>query len=88
MDRMQEELGPLKAFILPGGNMSGAVAHVARTVCRRAERHVVNLSREMASEKGEGKLDGVIVYLNRLSDLLFTFARLANMRAGISDREW
>lgn len=88
MDRMQEELGMLKGFILPGGSMAASIAHVARTVCRRAERHVVRLSRETASEKGEGRLDGVIVYLNRLSDYLFLLALHLNKAAGVSDIPW
>ena len=87
MDRMQEQLGTLKGFILPGGSMPASIAHVARTVCRRAERHVVNLSQEMTSE-GEGKLDGVIVYLNRLSDYLFLLARHMNKSTGVSDIPW
>jgi cob(I)alamin adenosyltransferase len=82
IDAADARLEPLKAFILPGGAPQAAALHVARTVCRRAERRVVHLARE--SELPEV----VIVYLNRLSDLLFTLARLANHEAGVADVEW
>jgi cob(I)alamin adenosyltransferase len=73
---------PLRHFILPGGSELAARLHIARTVCRRAERLVVSLSRA-ASVRGE-----VIIYLNRLSDLLFAWARQANATAGCPDIEW
>ena len=82
MDRADLELEPLKAFILPAGTPRAAALHVARTVCRRAERRVVSLAREVEIP------EIVVVYLNRLSDLLFTLARLANRRAGAPDVEW
>jgi cob(I)alamin adenosyltransferase len=82
MDAADQEIGPLKAFILPGGAPKAAALHLARTVCRRAERSVVTLARE--NEVPELFL----VYLNRLSDLLFTVARLANQRAGVGDVAW
>ena len=82
IDAADAELEPLKSFILPGGSPAAAVLHLARTVCRRAERRVVGLARE--ARVGEEHL----VYLNRLSDLLFTLARLANRRAGIPDVPW
>lgn len=82
MDRADEELPPLDAFILPGGTSKAAGLHQARTACRRAEREVVGL----ASEADVPEI--VVVYLNRLSDLLFTLARLANHRAGVPDRTW
>jgi len=88
MDRMQDELGTLREFILPGGSMAASIAHVARTVCRRAERHVVRLAQETASEGGQSRLNGVIVYLNRLSDYLFLFARHVNRISGVSDIPW
>lgn len=82
IDAADEELMPLKAFILPGGTPKAAALHVARTVCRRAERSVVALA----------STDDVpatfLVYLNRLSDLLFTLARVANHRAGVGDVTW
>jgi cob(I)alamin adenosyltransferase len=72
----------LRSFILPGGTRGAALLHVARTVCRRAERAVVRLSQE------EGVDPVVLVYLNRLSDLLFALARLENDRAGVPDVLW
>lgn len=82
MDAAEAELAPLRVFVLPGGSEAGARLHLARTVCRRAERRVITLAREEAVE------ELVIVYLNRLSDLLFTLARLVNHRAGTADVEW
>jgi cob(I)alamin adenosyltransferase len=82
IDAADAELEPLKNFVLPGGTESAAMLHLARTVCRRAERRVVTLSYE--AHIGQD----VIVYLNRLSDLLFTLARLANRRAGAQDVPW
>lgn len=81
IDRLELELPPLRRFILPGGSQGGAMLHLARTVCRRAERRVVAL--------GAGAVEPVIVvYLNRLSDLLFVMARAANRRAGAAEVEW
>lgn len=81
IDRLDAQLPPLRRFILPGGSTAGALLHLARTVCRRAERRVVGL--------GAGAVDPVIVtYLNRLSDLLFVMARVANHRAGTTEVEW
>ena len=82
IDAATESMPPLEAFVLPGGCLKAATLHQARTVCRRAERSVVELSHDEAVPAP------VLAYLNRLSDLLFTFARLANMRAGISESEW
>jgi cob(I)alamin adenosyltransferase len=82
IDAFDSELGPLTSFILPGGTRLAALLHLARTVCRRAERRVVPLVRA-------GKVDPeVVVYLNRLSDLLFTMARVANFRAKVPDVPW
>jgi cob(I)alamin adenosyltransferase len=79
-DHYNAELGPLKEFILPGGSEAGAVLHLARTVARRAERRAVGLA-------GLEDLNPqVIVYLNRLSDLLFILARAANRRGGVSEK--
>lgn len=83
IDELDEELPALDAFILPGGGPVGAQLHVARTVCRRAERAVVSLM-EKDPELGET----VLPYLNRLSDLLFTLARAANQRQGAAERAW
>ena len=82
IDRLEEQLPPLDRFILPGGGPKGAALHVARTTCRRAERTVVSLAREHAVPKE------VLVYLNRLSDLLFVLARAANRNAGHSEIQW
>lgn len=81
IDRLEEELPPLRRFILPGGAAAGAALHLARTVCRRAERRVVALP----ARDGDAIL---IVYLNRLSDLLFVMARTVNHRSGVSETEW
>ncbi|MEQ1758446.1 MAG: cob(I)yrinic acid a,c-diamide adenosyltransferase [Vicinamibacterales bacterium] len=81
IDRLEAELPPLRRFILPGGTPAGSLLHLARTVCRRAERRVVGL--------GEGVVEGLLtVYLNRLSDLLFVMARAVNHRAGVPETEW
>ena len=81
IDRLESELPPLRKFILPGGSSAGSQLHLARTVCRRAERRVVGL--------GAGAVESpVIVYLNRLSDLLFVMARAVNRRAGVPEIEW
>lgn len=82
IDAAEGELQPLENFVLPGGTGAASYLHLARTVCRRAERRVVSLSRQ-AHVGAEW-----IVYLNRLSDLLFTLARLANRRAGVEDVPW
>lgn len=82
MDEAERELAPLRQFILPGGCEGAAALHVARTVCRRAERAVVALG-------GDGSTEAEVVrFLNRLSDVLFTFARLENHRAGTPDVTW
>jgi cob(I)alamin adenosyltransferase len=82
IDDGESELEPLKAFIIPGGTPKAAALHVARTVCRRAERRVVALAREI-------EIPPLAVrYLNRLSDLLFVLARVANRRAGAGEVTW
>ena len=81
IDRLETELPPLRRFILPGGSPAGSLLHLARTVCRRAERRVVGLGADAVEP-------GVIIYLNRLSDLLFVMARAVNHRAGIPETEW
>ena len=82
IDKFNGELPPLKEFILPGGARSAALAHLARTVCRRAERSVVALGRS------ESVSDAARVYLNRLSDLLFILGRVLNREAGAGDVLW
>jgi cob(I)alamin adenosyltransferase len=84
IDRFEERLEPLREFILPGGDAAGAALHFARTVCRRAERRVVTLERLQAGAVS----DAVVIYLNRLSDLLFVLARAANLAAGVADVPW
>ena len=83
IDAMDAELEPLRAFILPGGCRAAGLCHLARTVCRRAERRTL----VVAQEEG-GTPEGVLPYLNRLSDLLFVLARFANARLGIDDPQW
>jgi len=85
IDDGEAELEPLRAFILPGGTAKAAALHVARTVCRRAERAIVRLQ---GSGKEHAVPRAVIVYLNRLSDLLFVLARVANRRAGAGEVTW
>jgi len=82
IDEGDRELEPLRAFILPGGTPKAAALHVARTVCRRAERRVVHLMHEVEVPPA------AVMYLNRLSDLLFTLARVANGRAGVAEESW
>ncbi len=82
IDAMTVQLKPLKNFILPGGGELAGLLHVARTVCRRAERWAVRLNQE-------DPVDGIVIqYLNRLSDLLFVMARFANFKENISEPEW
>jgi cob(I)alamin adenosyltransferase len=81
VDGLEATLPPLHRFLLPGGGSAGAALHVARTVCRRAERRVVGLG-AVAVEPI------VLVYLNRVSDLLFVMARAVNHRAGVPEVEW
>ena len=82
IDECDRDLEPLKAFILPGGSPGAAALHFSRTVCRRTERRVVGIARNTDIPAD------VIVYLNRLSDLLFTLARFANKRAGSAEQNW
>jgi cob(I)alamin adenosyltransferase len=84
IDTLEVELTPLALFILPGGTLGAAQIHLARTVCRRAERLVVRLARQ----PGQHVPPALIVYLNRLSDLLFVLARTVNRRAGVDDVPW
>jgi cob(I)alamin adenosyltransferase len=82
IDRLEEDLPPLRAFILPGGAAVGAHLHLARTVCRRAERRVVAAQEEAQSSPA------IVEYLNRLSDLLFVAARWANQVDAVPEVEW
>jgi len=82
IDRLDQDLAPLRSFVLPGGSPLAAQLHVARTICRRAERRVVALQREEPLEPL------LVRYLNRLADLLFMWARWCNARAGVPETEW
>jgi cob(I)alamin adenosyltransferase len=82
IDALEAALPPLRRFVLPGGSAPAAAFHVARTVCRRAERRAVALDHESPLAPG------ALRYLNRLSDLLFSLARAENRRAGVADVEW
>jgi cob(I)alamin adenosyltransferase len=82
IDSMDTELTPMRAFILPGGTQAAATLHVARTVCRRAERLCVALAEQEPINPHN------MVYLNRLSDFLFTLARWVNLQAGESETKW
>lgn len=82
IDEYDGKLPPLRAFILPGGVRAAALLHAARTICRRAERRVVTLSQQAEIA------DEAVIYLNRLSDLLFVLARAANQAAGQGDVLW
>jgi cob(I)alamin adenosyltransferase len=84
IDVLEAELPPLTRFILPGGCSGAAQLHLARTICRRGERLAVALSHRL----GEHVPEDLIVYLNRLSDLLFVLARTVNHRAGVADIPW
>ena len=81
IDLLDSEVPVLRRFILAGGSRAGASLHVARTICRRAERTVVSLGTEHVEPE-------ILVYLNRLSDLLFVMARVANRRDGAPEFEW
>jgi cob(I)alamin adenosyltransferase len=82
IDRYEESLPPLQNFILPGGSRAGALLHLARTICRRAERTVTRL------QKGQTINPEVLRYLNRLSDLLFVLARTENQKSGSPEVAW
>ena len=82
IDRLSKELPELKAFILPGGGEAGSLLHLARTVCRRAERRIVSLAQKEQVD------DAILVYFNRLSDLLFTYARYLNQKDKKKETSW
>jgi cob(I)alamin adenosyltransferase len=81
IDRLESDLPPLRRFILSGGTPAGAALHVARTICRRAERAMVGLGPDAFEPE-------LLIYVNRMSDLLFVMARSANHRAGAPELEW
>ncbi len=82
IDTLNAELAPLRTFVLAGGTPAAAYLHLARTICRRAERRTLTLSKETAIEPA------LLIYLNRLSDFLFTLARKINTRSGAKDIPW
>ena len=82
LDEFEEELGRFRSFVLPGGDPAAAQLHVARTVCRRAERRIVALAAEEEISPVLGR------YVNRLSDLLFAMARAVNRRRGVEESTW
>jgi cob(I)alamin adenosyltransferase len=82
IDEMAESLPPLKNFILPGGGKTGARLHLSRAVCRRLERGIVELNERQKTDSS------IIIYFNRLSDLLFTMARFANFKEKKKDKVW
>jgi cob(I)alamin adenosyltransferase len=82
IDSMERDLKPLTTFVLPGGSTAAAHLHVARTICRRAERRVVAL------DDASKEMQTTLAYLNRLSDYLFVAARFANLRHGVTDTPW
>ena len=82
IDELDEQIEPLRSFILPGGCAAAAALHLSRTICRRCERLLQELHQE------EALAVEVLTYINRLSDFLFTAARFANARAGVTDIPW
>jgi cob(I)alamin adenosyltransferase len=88
MERMDRELPPLSGFVLPGGHPNACWAHVARTVCRRAERRVVAVLECPDAGTAEGRTALAVRYLNRLSDYLFVLARYCNHRHGVPEPLW
>ncbi|MFK8111561.1 MAG: cob(I)yrinic acid a,c-diamide adenosyltransferase [Rubripirellula sp.] len=89
IDDYEASLPPLKCFILPAGSAAATHLHLARSICRRAERRVVTLASRLAADSDESEIStDLIVYLNRLSDLLFVLTRVTNQREGIPDVPW
>ena len=88
IDQLENRLPDLKNFILPGGHISAAWAHVARSVCRRTERHAVLALEGSGGDETTDQLQMALIYLNRLSDYLFVLARECNRQHGLSDIPW
>ena len=88
IDRLENKLPALKHFILPGGHITAAWAHVTRAVCRRAERHVLRVLEETIKDGAEENSYYLLMYLNRLSDYLFMLARYLNKSTQISENIW
>ena len=87
IDRLEGELAPLQSFVLPGGHTTAAWAHIARTVCHRAERRVQSLGTDAGEAAGESS-GGILAYLNRLSTYLFALARYCNKLHGVPEATW
>jgi len=85
IDAFENGVPPLRRFILPGGGPAGAMLHLARTVCRRAERRMIAIGATAGADPADAT---AIIYINRLSDLLFVLARAVNHRAGLAETEW
>jgi cob(I)alamin adenosyltransferase len=88
VDRIDADLQPLRQFILPGGHPTAAWAHIARTVCRRAERRLVALTASLARDADDGNYQQALVFLNRLSDYFFVLARHLNKARQVEDIVW
>ncbi len=88
IDALENQLPPLRSFILPGGHPAAAWAHLARTVCRRAERRILTLARQDPQAGSDSNLENLLVYINRLSDYLFVLARYCNQASGARDPVW
>ena len=88
IDSIESSLPPLRAFVLPGGSRGSAVCHVCRTVCRRAERRILDLNNHLTSDGNDGIDENVLRYINRLSDFLFVLARKINIIANKDEIIW
>lgn len=88
IDEIETKLPALSGFILPGGHPTAAWAHIGRSVCRRAERHVIRISDEYSQGEAAEQFQLAVVYLNRLSDYLFVLARYCNQLQGVADTLW
>lgn len=88
IDQLDARLPALSTFILPGGHPNAAWAHICRSACRRAERHVIRISDEYATGKSVRQFELAVIYLNRLSDYLFVVARYCNHLQGVADTPW
>ncbi len=88
IDSLQARLPPLDSFILPGGHRAAAWAHLARAICRRAERRILTLARNDPDAGSDSSLENLLVYFNRLSDYLFVLARYCNQATGTREPAW
>jgi cob(I)alamin adenosyltransferase len=88
IDRMDKVLPELKCFVLPGGHMTAAWSHLARTVCRRSERQIVRFLATSFNEQGSDPYQKALIYINRLSDYLFVAARYCNHVLGVPEQYW